>query len=105
MSGPILSDNLFFFVNTRYIYFGGWEYGQRVFNPWDITVNKGPTYPVADRYLIDSTGDGKIVPMNWNEKVYFQGKLTWKPFTSVKIDYNYILDNVNYQDFDNFYTL
>ena len=104
LSGPIIPDKLFFYANARYIYFGGWEYGKRVFNPWDITINKGPTYPVADRYQIDSTGDGKVVPMNWNEKIYVQGKLTWKPFTSVKVDFNYILDDVDYQDYNQFYT-
>ncbi len=105
LSGPILRDNLYFFINTRYIYFGGWINGQRVFNPWDITVNRGPSYPVEERYLIDSTGDGKIVPMNWNEKIYFQGKLTYKPFTNLKIDFNYMVDNVDYQEYDHFYTL
>lgn len=104
LSGPILRDKLFFFINTRYIYFGGWQYGKRVFSPWDITINQGPTFPVAERYLIDSTGDGKTVPMNWNEKIFFQGKLSWKPFTDVKIDYNYILDDVDYQDYNQFYT-
>jgi outer membrane receptor protein involved in Fe transport len=105
LSGPVINDKIFFYINTRYIYFGGWEYGQRVFNPWDITINRGPTFPVAERYLIDSTGDGKIVPMNWNEKLYFQGKLTWKPFSGGKVDFNYISDNVDYQDYNHFFKL
>lgn len=106
ISGPIIPNQLFFYANARYIYFGGWLKGKRVFNPWDITVNNGATYPIEPqpgqlgRYTIQATGDGEIVPMNWNEKIYAQGKLTYKPFSGVKINYNYILDDVEYKDFD-----
>ena len=112
ISGPIIPDKLTFYTYARYIYFGGWIYGQNVFNPWNITVNLGPTLPVSHRYIISAldsvnlngvpvstVGDNSYVPMNWNEKIYAQGKLTWKPFTGVKLDYNYIIDNKNYQDY------
>jgi len=100
LSGPIIPNNLFFYVNARYIHFGGWLYGKRVFNPWDITINNGPTVPVEERYDIDSTGDGSYVSMNGNEKIYAQGKLTFKPFSDVKINLNYIIDDVEYRDYD-----
>ncbi len=106
LSGPIIPNQLFFYVNARYIYFGGWLKGKRVFNPWDITVNTGATNPLVPlpgetaRYQIQETGDGEIVPMNWNEKIYGMGKLTYRPFSGFKINYNYILDNVEYRDFD-----
>ncbi|MBZ0198278.1 MAG: TonB-dependent receptor [Ignavibacteriaceae bacterium] len=100
LSGPIIKNTLFFYMNARYIYFGGWLRGKRVFNPWDITVNKGATFPVETRYQIDSTGDGEIVPMNWNRKIYGQGKITYKPWTTVKVNYNYIIDDVDYRDYD-----
>jgi outer membrane receptor protein involved in Fe transport len=99
-SGPILKNSLYFYINARYIHFGGWLNGKRVFNPWDITVNRGATLPVEERYDIDSTGDGSLVPMNWNEKIYGQGKLTYRPFNNLKINYNYILDDVEYRDYD-----
>ncbi len=38
--------------------------------------------------------------MNWNEKVYGQGKLTYRPFPEIKINYNFLYDNVEYRDFD-----
>jgi outer membrane receptor protein involved in Fe transport len=38
--------------------------------------------------------------MNWNEKFYGQGKLTYRPFSDIKINYNFIYDNVEYRDFD-----
>jgi len=100
LSGPIIPNSLFFYVNARYIHFGGWMQGQRVFNPWDITVNNGPTVPVEERYDIDSSGDGSYVSMNGNRKIYGQGKLTFKPFSEVKVNLNYIIDDVEYRDYD-----
>jgi hypothetical protein len=105
LSGPVIPDYVYFYGDARYIYFGGWERGQRVFNPWDITINKGATEPLATRYVIDSTGDKKIVAMNWNRKIYGQGKLTIKPVPSLKVTLNYILDDVDYQDYDQMFVL
>lgn len=100
LSGPLIKNHVYFYTNARYIYFGGWLYGKRVFNPWDITRNNGPSVPTIERYDVDSSGDGKLVPMNWNEKIYGQGKLTWRPFSDIKLNYNFILDDVEYQDYD-----
>ncbi len=106
LSGPIIPNTMFFYLNARYIYFGGWLNGQRNYNPWNITVNRGATEPIETRYNLSANrdgsgiGDGEIVPMNWNEKVYGQGKLTYRPFSDIKINYNYIFDNVEYRDFD-----
>ncbi len=104
ISGPIIPNTMFFYANMRYIYFGGWMNGQRVYNPWNITINRGATEPIESRYILsaDSSGigDGKIVPMNWNEKIYGQGKLTYRPFSDIKINYNFLYDNVEYRDFD-----
>lgn len=104
-SGPILQNTLYFYANARYIYFGGWLNGVRKFNPWNITINQGATIPIESRYILisDSTsgaGDGEIVPMNWSEKFYGQGKLTYKPISEIKLNFNYIYDNVQYRDFD-----
>ena len=100
ISGPIVPNKLYFYGNVRYIYFGGWLYGKKVFNPWDITTNLGSSYPIEQRYNIQKTGNGDLVSMNWNEKIYGQGKLSYRPVKDVKVTYNYILDNVKYQDYD-----
>jgi hypothetical protein len=100
LSGPIIPNSLFFYANARYIHFGGWLYGRRVFNPWDITINQGPQEPIETRYLVEQTGDGELVSMNGNRKIYGQGKLTFKPFTAARINYNFIYDNVEYRDYD-----
>ncbi|MFA7287469.1 MAG: TonB-dependent receptor [Melioribacteraceae bacterium] len=105
LSGPIIPNTLYFYTNARYVYFDGWMKGQRLYNPWDITVNKGPSEPVETRYTIQETGDKEIVPMNWNEKVYAQGKLTYKPIPQIKLNYNYIIDKVNYRDYNHDFVL
>jgi hypothetical protein len=105
ISGPIIPNQLFFYVNARYIYFGGWLNGQNNYNPWNITINQGATVPIENRYILSANpdsglGNGDIVSMNWNEKLYGQGKLTYRPFSGVKLNFNYIYDNVEYRDFD-----
>ena len=100
LSGPIIKNNLFFYANARYIYFDGWLKGKRVFNPWDITTNLGSSEPIESRYQFQKTGDGAIVSMNFNEKVYGQGKLTYRMFDNLKVTYNYIFDRVRFRDYN-----
>ena len=105
VSFPIFRNTLSFYGNARYIYFGGWQNGKREYMPWDITTSKGPSEPLETRYVIQKTGDGRIVPMNWNEKIYAQGKLTFKPFSASALRYNFIIDRVHYQDYEHSYSL
>ena len=108
LSGPVFSNTLTFYLDARYIYFGGWRNAQYNYKPWNITINRGPTVPIEDRYILslyDSTkGDGTYVPMNWNEKLYGQLKLTLKPTTGVKVNLNFLIDDVDYQDYDHTYS-
>lgn len=112
LSGPIIPDKLTFYSNVRYVYFGGWIYGRDVFNPWNITINKGPTYPVAQRYILSAItkgdtsglGNGAMVPMNWNEQIYGQFKLTLRPFSGMKVDYNYFINNSDARQFNQAFT-
>lgn len=104
-SGPILANLLSFFIHSRYNYFGGWMNGRRDYNPWDITINLGATDNIQDRYIIQKTGDGKIVSMNWNEKKLFQGKLIFKPLPALKISYNSFYDDNEFSLYDHTYSL
>ncbi len=105
LSGPVIKNLLSFYLNGRYNYYDGWLKGQKVYNPWDITVNKGSSEPIETRYLIQKTGDGSIVSLNYHEKIYFQGKLTFKPSGSVKINYDYLIDKDRYKDYDQSFVL
>lgn len=100
VSTPLFSDKLSFYGNARYIYFGGWMHGKRVFRPWDITINNGPNEPIETRYDFQASGDGRYVPMNWNRKISLHGKLSYKPFSPLKLNYNFMLENLDYQDYD-----
>lgn len=94
LSGPIIPNTLYFYTNMRYIYFDGWLKGKRVFTPFNIVYKDG------NNYVVNRDGDGKIVSMNYNEKVYGQGKLTYRIMPELKLAYNYIYEKVRYRDYD-----
>ena len=97
---PIIQNKLWFFGNARRTSTDGWINGKHVFNPWDITTNHGPSYAPEDRYDIQSTGDSSLVPMNWSEKMYYHGKLTWKAMDKITVNYNSIYDSEDWQSYD-----
>lgn len=104
ISTPIIKNKLSFYGNARYINFDGWMNGKYVFNPWDLTFNNGPSVPIEERYEFQSTGNGEIVPMNWNKKLSLHSKLTYNPFPSLKVNYNFMFEDVEYQDYDHAYS-
>lgn len=53
----------------------------------------------------DGKGDGAYRPMNWNRKIYAQGKLIYRLTPSLKLSYNYIFDGVDYSDYWHDYKL
>jgi outer membrane cobalamin receptor len=100
-SGPIIKDQLFFYTNARYIYFDGFLKGREIYKPWDITRFDESAAP-EDQYIFEQSGSGDIVPMNWSERVYLQGKLTYIVMPGLKLSFNYINDRTRYQDYDHF---
>ncbi len=97
---PIMKRKLWFFGNVRRSTTDGWINGKYVFNPWDITINKGASLPPQQRYDIQSTGDSSLVPMNWQDKLYTHGKLTWKATDNISVNINSIYDIEEWQDYD-----
>jgi hypothetical protein len=96
LSGPVpYTKNLSFFVNGRHNYDDGWLYGQERWaleHPIAIT-DSGPTG-------ILTAGDGKIVPMNFDKRLYGEGKLTWRVTPKIKLGYTSIYYDRNYKDYD-----
>ncbi|MBN1300025.1 MAG: TonB-dependent receptor [Melioribacteraceae bacterium] len=104
LSGPIIKDQLYFYANARYIYFDGWLNGKEIYKPWDITYFNENAAP-EEQYTFQQSGSGDIVSMNWSERVYLQGKLTYYLLPNFKINYNYMNDRTRYMDYDHFYKL
>lgn len=110
LSGPIWKDKISFFANARLVNFDGHIYGKRRFTPWNVAGfdNQGDFllhfFPTGNDSLNiqPGVGDNKYVPMNWNEKRYFQGKLSFKLSEGMQLSVNGILDDVDYQSWSIF---
>ena len=102
--GTIVPKKLSYYANGRYIYFGGWLYGKREYNPNNISYvdSAGNFIKYRDP---DGKGDGKYIPMNWNRKVYFQGKLIYNITPLIKVFYSFIRDDVAFEEYDRNYKL
>lgn len=87
LDGPIIKDNLFFFVSGRYFGNDGWFYGREVFNYNDVGINNQGQLALLDTL---GSGDSSLVNMNPYEKLNGQVKLTWRPVSGLKISANVI---------------
>ncbi|HEY9166924.1 MAG TPA: TonB-dependent receptor [Candidatus Kryptonia bacterium] len=97
LDGPIIKDQLFFYLDARYYYDDGDLYGIRKFNTSDISIT---TDPSSLNWIINHTGNGKTVPLAPYMEGYGQGKITYKFTPEVQLSYNFILDNSRGKDFD-----
>ncbi len=96
LEGPIWKNRLSFIANVRYVNDLGHLNGIRRFDidnysnlaepdligsqesPWDTEIK-------GSRYYSEHTGDGAYVPMVDNTSLSYFGKLTFKPFQTVKM--------------------
>lgn len=62
-------------------------------------------YHRVRNYHTNGKGDGKYVPMAWNNKLYGQAKLIWRITPDFKMTYNGIYDGLEYSDFERDYLL
>lgn len=103
ISGPLLnlkkSGKVGFFLNGRFVDSNGWLNGQRRYMPedgWEIEVYRewySATYDPKDPLIIplpDSlhTGDGNIVPMDWEKMVSLNFKLVYQPSPKLTFSIN-----------------
>ncbi len=93
LSGPILGDQLTFFVNGRYYRDGGWHNAYRRFNPSNISFTDEITREFTLYRDAEGRGDSSAVSMNSFERYYGQGKLAWKIIPTMKLTVNYIYDD------------
>jgi hypothetical protein len=92
LSGPIVGDQLTFFVNGRYFYSDGWLRGYKRFNPWNISYTNEITREFTLSRDPEGRGDSSAVAMNPFERWYGQAKLAWRIIPTMKLTANYIYD-------------
>ncbi len=63
-----------------------------------------PAYNAMRASNANGIGDGSVVPMNWNQKLYLQGKLAFRLTSEVKLNMTGIVDDLDSSPYDEFYT-
>jgi outer membrane receptor protein involved in Fe transport len=97
---PLLEENLSFFISQRYDSDEGYLYGVRQHLPSD-SVYKNPLDP--NDIQVFSSGDDAIVSMNGSKEYNATAKLTYKPAPTMKINYDLIYSNSQYQGYNHDY--
>jgi outer membrane receptor protein involved in Fe transport len=103
-SGPLpgAGELLKFFISGRYFRDEGYIYGERVFNPSD--VSDFSANDPADWQVV-STGDGNFVPMAFDERFSLQGKIAIKVGTGRGIILNGLYSERKFRSYDHLYKL
>jgi outer membrane receptor protein involved in Fe transport len=103
LSGPVLGDRITFVVNGRYNDFGGWLNGRRRYNPSNVAYTDSAGNFIESRDPATGLGDNAVVSMNASRKYYGQGKLSMRVTNDIKLWYQFIYDDVQYQDYNSYY--
>ena len=93
---PYTNNQLLFFISGRGSYDKGYLYGIRQNTIYD-SVYKNTTNPNDIR--ISSTGDGKAISMNESRDINATAKITYKPLSVLKINYDVVFSNSKYQNY------
>lgn len=93
ISGPfsLFGKGFNYAVSFRRYENEGWLFGQRRFNTHDSS------YQAGSGWVIDQTGDNKIVPLNSSTNYFAQGKLDFDIFQNLKISNLFLTDQSDYQ--------
>jgi len=104
LSGPVpgLGKYLNFFLSGRRIDSQGYIYGRRQFNPSDSS-NFAADNP--EDWYVGATGDNEYVPMNPDERVSVQGKLTFKVGPAQGLRLNTFYQKQNFREYDHRFKL
>ncbi|OGU76379.1 MAG: hypothetical protein A2W11_13905 [Ignavibacteria bacterium RBG_16_35_7] len=97
---PFTDDALSFFLSGRYDYNKGYLYGQRQHTIYD-SVFRSVNDPNDIR--LSQTGDNSIVSMNPSKDYNATGKFTIKPFSTLKLNYDVVYSNSEWQNYNHDY--
>ena len=93
---PLLEDNFSFFLSGRYNHDKGYLYGIRQHTVFDSLSRDSQQ---ADVLRLAQTGDNKIVSMNPSDDLNLTAKITYKPIAAIKINYDVVFSNSDYQSY------
>ncbi len=99
LGGPVpgLNNLVSFFLSGRYNKDGGYLFGKRDHTIYDsVWVNPNNVNDIR----VSSTGDGAVIPMNPSEDFSGTGKITIKPFSAFKINYDVVYSKSNYKTYN-----
>ncbi len=85
LSGPLVFEKLRFFLSERKYRSDGWLNGINYFTTTGMS------------------GDSIIVPMNWQERSSFNGKLSLFLTRDMNLHFNTLISNREYQDYNHFF--
>lgn len=103
LSGPVPGVSFMkFYISGRYFYDDGYIYGKRMFNPPDSS-NFSSNDPA--QWYNGGTGDGKYVPMNYNRRSTYQGKVSFDVGTGKGFILQGIIQNQEYKSYDHQFQL
>lgn len=97
---PFTNNDVTFFLSGRYNYDQGYLYGQRQHTISD-SVSRDLNNPNV--FYLAQTGDNKIISMNPSEDINATAKLTFKPATTIKINYDAIYSQSEFQTYNHNY--
>ncbi|NQT26150.1 TonB-dependent receptor [candidate division KSB1 bacterium] len=100
LTGPVFKNKMNFVIDGRYFYNRGHLYGINRFNVDDYSDFS--TYP--SQWISEANGDSSYIPLNDREEIYLLGKLTLKPFKSLKTSLIYTLNNKEFQNYSHTYS-
>ncbi|MBK7107041.1 MAG: TonB-dependent receptor [Ignavibacteriae bacterium] len=97
--GPIIKEMLSFFVNYRHQFINGHLNGINRFNPIDYSdfVSDNPT-----EWHTENTGDGEYVSMINSKNISLLGKLSFNPFTNLRLNYLFTLNDTEGQSYNHY---
>lgn len=93
---PFTDNSVSFFFSGRYNDDGGYLYGLRQHTIYDSVYRDLNNPNIIN---LSQTGDNSIVSMNAETDFNSTGKLTFKPFSTLKINYDVVYSKSNYQSY------
>ena len=113
---PYTNKKMSFFASGVYAKSKGYLYGTRLYGTKDGFKYRNELPTTDSRYSTSSSpylfnpngtgqasGDGSIVPMNTSESYNATGKLTYKFSSTLKLDYDFIIDHSKWQSYSRAY--